>query len=157
MENGYEQNLAISDSDPDVIDIKIAAHLIERPSITDQEIAERLGISRQTVNRRRNSKGVRDTLRSILAIPEREVRRISAKALIQVIGFVTTTVLIQTYQTKTQLRLIIARRLILSRSISGLLMPDFRQSQNDVIARVCDLHRKSKTNGRFEVPDPKVF
>jgi hypothetical protein len=77
-----EQNTTKPDNIPlNVIDAKLALLLIESPASTDQELAEKLGISRQTVNRRRKSKGVQKLFRSILAMPEREVRRILSKAL----------------------------------------------------------------------------
>lgn len=67
----------------DPMDLQIATLLIENPSITDHDIAEKVGISRQTVNRRRNSPSVREFVFSVLSIPQREVRRVTAKALMR--------------------------------------------------------------------------
>lgn len=67
----------------DPMDIQIATMLIENPAVTDQDIATRLSISRQTVNRRRNSPSLREFVFSVLSIPQREVRRVTAKALMR--------------------------------------------------------------------------
>lgn len=61
----------------------IASLLIENPSITDQEISEKIGLCRQSVNTHRNSKEVCKLLKESLSIPVDEVRRISAKALVR--------------------------------------------------------------------------
>jgi transcriptional regulator with XRE-family HTH domain len=77
-----EQNLTESDNfSIGAMDAKLALLLIEKPSSTDQELAMKLGISRQTVNRRKRSQTVQKIVRDTLAIPEREVRRLAAKAL----------------------------------------------------------------------------
>jgi hypothetical protein len=79
-----EQNTTEPDSpNVDALNARIAAILIESPSATDQEIATTVGLSRQSVNRRRNSPVVQELVRSALAIPEREVRRLTAKALLR--------------------------------------------------------------------------
>ncbi len=71
----------------DSIDVRIASMLIENPAVTDQDIATKLGVSRQTINRRRNSAPVREFVFSVLSIPQREVRRVTAKALIRLEQF----------------------------------------------------------------------
>jgi DNA-binding Lrp family transcriptional regulator len=77
-----EQNETKSDSLPiAVIDAKLALYLIEKPASTDQELADKLGISRQTVNRRKNGLAVQKIIRATLALPEKEMRRLAAKAL----------------------------------------------------------------------------
>jgi hypothetical protein len=82
-DNG-EQNATNLDRFPGgAVDAKIASLLIESPSMTDQEIASQVGISRQAVNRRKNAPAVQDLVRSVLAIPEREIRRLTAKALLR--------------------------------------------------------------------------
>lgn len=79
-----EQNVTESDSLKtigDEIDKFIAKAIIENPSITDQALANSLNISRQTINRRRNSDHVKQLVSEIIAIPQDEVRRLSAKAM----------------------------------------------------------------------------
>ncbi len=49
----------------DNLDQKIASLVAANPSITDSELSEELGYSRQTVNKRRNSKSVIGILKSI--------------------------------------------------------------------------------------------
>ncbi len=65
----------------DAVDAKLARLLIETPAMTDQELADKLGISRQTANRRKNGPSVQKLVRTALAIPEREMRRLTTKAL----------------------------------------------------------------------------
>jgi DNA-binding Lrp family transcriptional regulator len=77
-----EQNDSKSNnSSIDAIDAKLALLLIETPSLTDQELAEKLGISRPTVNRRKNGPAVQKIIRATLTIPEKEMRRLATKAL----------------------------------------------------------------------------
>lgn len=61
-------------------DQRLAILLIENPSSTDSEIADKLGTSRQTINRRKKSKTVQRIIQKTLSIPEDEVRRLTAKA-----------------------------------------------------------------------------
>jgi predicted transcriptional regulator len=83
-----EQNETNSDSPQlDEVDAKIAALMVETPAATDQEIADKLGMTRQTVNRRRNAKPVRERVSSALSLPEKEVRRLTAKALVRLESF----------------------------------------------------------------------
>lgn len=77
-----EQNATESDTcTPDAIDAQLAHLLIESPSLTDQELADKLGISRQTANRRKNAQAVQKIIRSTLSMPEKEMRRLTKKAL----------------------------------------------------------------------------
>lgn len=77
-----EQNRTERDNDSlDACDLKIARTLIETPAITDDELGKLLGLSRQTINRRRNSDSVKRLLREALSISEKEIRRLSSKAL----------------------------------------------------------------------------
>lgn len=77
-----EQKVTESDcSALDEVDTRIAMLLIEAPTTTDQMIADMLGLTRQTVNRRRNSSGVQKRVKETLSIPERETRRLVAKAM----------------------------------------------------------------------------
>ncbi len=77
-----EQNATEPDKIPnDIVDLKITSLLIENPSLTDQEIADQIGVSRQTINRRKNSPEVKGLIHSALSIPQQEVRRLTAKAL----------------------------------------------------------------------------
>jgi hypothetical protein len=55
--------------------------LIESHTSTDQELADKLGTTRQTVNRRKNGPAVQKIIRAALAIPEKEMRRLTTKAL----------------------------------------------------------------------------
>ena len=84
--DAHEQNTTKYDThqismSADSLVMRIASLLIETPSITDQEIADQVGLGRQAVNRRRNSEPVKQLIQSILSIPKREIRRITAKAL----------------------------------------------------------------------------
>lgn len=80
-----EQNLTILDKvyepDLDALDIAIVRELIENPATTDLQLAEKLVTSRQTINKRRNSKGVRTKLIDALSLTEKRIRRLAAKAL----------------------------------------------------------------------------
>jgi hypothetical protein len=77
-----EQNKSKSDSsEPDFLDTVIVSKLIERPAATDQEIADELGVSRQTISRRKNGPGVKKMLRATLLVPESLVRRMIIKSL----------------------------------------------------------------------------
>jgi len=68
-------------SEPDAIDLRLATLLIESPAATDQDLADKVGVSRQTINRRKNGPAVEQLIRNSLALPEREMRRVTAKAL----------------------------------------------------------------------------
>lgn len=82
MKDLVEQNTTKSDTDHvEAAELKIAAMLLESPAITDQEIADKLGLSRQTINRKKNSAVVQSIIKKALSIPEREVRRLTVKAL----------------------------------------------------------------------------
>lgn len=63
------------------VDFKIAQCLIQRPASTDSELANALGLSRQTINRRRNSDAVQAYLHQALSLPEKEMRRLCVLAL----------------------------------------------------------------------------
>ena len=63
------------------IDLQIARLLIENPAATDQEIADRLGVKRMTVNRRRRGDSVTLMMSSALSIPVDELRRLLVKSL----------------------------------------------------------------------------
>ena len=73
----------------DEIDKFIAKAIIENPSITDQALANSLNISRQTINRRRNSDQVKQMISEIIAIPQDEIRRLSAKAMSKLVHLIT--------------------------------------------------------------------
>ena len=64
----------------DEVDLHIVQRILKTPTVTDQEIATDLGISRQTVNRRRTSSGVKSMIRKQLSLSELEVRRLALKA-----------------------------------------------------------------------------
>ena len=64
----------------DVLDRAIALNLIQRPGLTDEEIARELGVSRETVNRRKNMQSVTAIINHSLALPTKEIRRLMAKA-----------------------------------------------------------------------------
>ncbi|MGZ3781527.1 MAG: HEAT repeat domain-containing protein [Pseudobdellovibrionaceae bacterium] len=81
--NTEQNETKLDSSQMDSINIRIATLLIETPAVTDQEIANQLSLSRQTVNRRRNSHAVQELVRNTLAIPEKEVRRLVSKALLR--------------------------------------------------------------------------
>jgi Winged helix-turn-helix DNA-binding len=67
----------------DAIDHKIVQLLIENPCATDEEIAGTMGVTRMTVNRRRNSGGVSRQLESTLALPAETIRRLMSKSLVR--------------------------------------------------------------------------
>jgi len=75
-----EQNGAECDN-LDELDHKIVHFLIERPSISDRELGDELGIGRQTANRRRRSQRVQKRLIEILSLTEKRMRRVSVKAM----------------------------------------------------------------------------
>ena len=81
MGQQLKQSDAKSIKKADAIDLKIAQLLVEQPSITDKEVAEKLGVSRMLVNRRRNGVAVQDALATALAIPTEELRRLMVKSL----------------------------------------------------------------------------
>lgn len=65
----------------DSIDLKIVGYILQNPASTDAEISTAVGVSRQTINRRKNSEPVQSKLRHLLSLPETEVRRLSVLAL----------------------------------------------------------------------------
>jgi DNA-binding Lrp family transcriptional regulator len=65
----------------DEVDRSIAFYAIENPSITDEEIAQKLKLSRQTVNRRRRGAAVSAIVEKTLALPKRELRRVVVKSM----------------------------------------------------------------------------
>ena len=79
--NVGQKSTEFASSSADAIDVKLALLLIETPSATDQELADKLGICRQTANKRKNSSTVQQIVRDTLKISEREMRRLTTKAL----------------------------------------------------------------------------
>lgn len=80
----HEQNATEPDnSRMKAIDAKIALLLVEKPAATDQELAEKIGVSRQTINRRKNGEAVQKFIRGTLEIPQEEIRRLAAKSLVR--------------------------------------------------------------------------
>ena len=75
------QNTTEEDNFGAALDYKIALLLIENPSITDQEIGKVVGVCRQTANKHKNAPGVQKIIRETLSIPEKEIRRLTAKAM----------------------------------------------------------------------------
>ena len=89
-----EQNHANIDKQTDTLDSdhinqQIVKLLLTQPSITDAEIGKNLGVSRQTINKRRNSEAVRARLGDILSISEKRIRRLVALSLDQMETFLT--------------------------------------------------------------------
>lgn len=76
-----EQIATNHDKNSNFIPTRIAQLVIERPAITDAEIANEVGLSRQTVNRHRNSDAVRGLLVTYLTISEKRLRRLMSKSL----------------------------------------------------------------------------
>ena len=66
---------------PSGIDFAIVRELISDPSATDMDIAQKVGVSRQTINRRRNSTGVKSVLAEGWKVSGEDVRRLVGKAL----------------------------------------------------------------------------
>jgi N12 class adenine-specific DNA methylase len=80
MQTG-QKSTELASFSADATDVKLAQFLIETPSATDQELADKLGVCRQTVNKRKNSSAVQQIVRDTLKISEREMRRLTTKAL----------------------------------------------------------------------------
>lgn len=81
MPTKYEQDATKRDKSPDETDRLIASILVEMPSITDEDLSRRLGLSRQTTNRRRRSKTVQDLIAEAISLPSKELRRLIAKGM----------------------------------------------------------------------------
>jgi hypothetical protein len=75
------QNETKSATHFDEVDFKIANALILSPRKTDKELAELLGLSQRTINRRKNSDSVQELLKNALKIPSNEIQRLTVKAL----------------------------------------------------------------------------
>lgn len=75
-----EQNQTKSDTF-DELDRAVARLVIENPSISDLQIAKQFGVTRQTVNRRRNSDAVKKLVAHALSLPTEEIKRLVAKSL----------------------------------------------------------------------------
>jgi DNA-directed RNA polymerase sigma subunit (sigma70/sigma32) len=80
---GSEHNKTNSDNfiETDEVDQAIASELILNPTITDQELANKFGITRQTINRRRRSDAVQSIVGESLSINDQRVRDIFSKSL----------------------------------------------------------------------------
>lgn len=65
----------------DSVDQAIAKAVIENPTVTDEKIADSLGISRQTVNRRRNHPKVLFDVQRSLQVSEVDVKRLRKLAI----------------------------------------------------------------------------
>jgi hypothetical protein len=78
-----QQHESKSDSSKtiDALSARIGAMVLESPAITDQEIADHLKVSRQTVNRKRNSRAVRETITSAYRIPDLMIRAMVLKSI----------------------------------------------------------------------------
>lgn len=74
-----EQNATKGDNF-DEVDAFIVGRILHSPAVTDLELANSLGVSRQTVNRRRNSSEVRRSIKDQLSLSEHEVRRLTLKS-----------------------------------------------------------------------------
>lgn len=71
------------------LDQQIVHLLLTQPTITDTELATKLGVSRQTINKRRNSEVVRERLSKVLSISEKRIRRLVALSLDQLEVFLS--------------------------------------------------------------------
>jgi hypothetical protein len=65
----------------DDLDQSIAAILIASPSMTDAELGDRVGLSRQAVNKRRNSASLKRLLNDQYAISTDNIKRLISKSL----------------------------------------------------------------------------
>jgi hypothetical protein len=83
MKTNVDQNVTEPDKieDPAALDRAIANNLVLNPSTTDQELANLLGVSRATINRRKNCKAVQSLIKETLDIPRVEIQRLTLKAL----------------------------------------------------------------------------
>ena len=75
------QNKTKHDKIPDEVDQKLSILLIENPSATDLELSSILKLSRQTINKRRNSEAVQSLVSNKIMIPTEEYRRLVFKGL----------------------------------------------------------------------------
>lgn len=66
----------------DSIDQDIVSAILREPSITDLELATRLGVSRQTVNKRRNSMPIKEAIQRHHCILRADIERVSKQALV---------------------------------------------------------------------------
>jgi len=74
-----KQNATVSE-----FDRALAVRLIENPSATDEKLAIWLQVSRQTINRHRNSEVVQSLVGEALTIPVKELQRLLAKSLMKI-------------------------------------------------------------------------
>lgn len=65
------------------VDVAIVSILTSNPAISDRELGEQLGLSRQTVNRRRNSQVVKELLKSRIedSFTQDDIKRLIAKSM----------------------------------------------------------------------------
>ena len=79
-----EQNESNDDRiEPEAIDYSIMKEIIQNPTITDQALGEKFDLSRQTVNRRRNSIIVKKLIKDALSIQEQNLRDVFARSLLK--------------------------------------------------------------------------
>jgi hypothetical protein len=65
----------------DDLDQVLAQTILMRPAITDRQMAEELGLSRQAVNKRRNSKKVQSIIRAELQTSADEIQLLRKKSI----------------------------------------------------------------------------
>lgn len=64
----------------DPTDFAIVRELLSDPTQTDDGIAKKIGLSRQTVNKRRNSKSVQEEIKAKMEISSKRVEAVASKA-----------------------------------------------------------------------------